>query len=59
MAKTEEKIINLNEKVEVTVTKKGAELDHNDWSEGDKISIHPTMAEYYEKRGIIKTTKEK
>lgn len=54
MAKEKEttEIIDLTEKVEVTITKLGAEMPSNDWTEGDVIEVHPKIADDFVKRKI-------
>ena len=53
MSKTEGKIIDLTEKVEAKVTKKGAELTTNSWVEGEIITLHPSLADDFVKKGLI------
>lgn len=36
----------------VIVTKKGSEMKSNSWKEGQEISIHENIAEYYILKGI-------
>lgn len=53
------KKINLKDKIEVKVTKKGAEHTSNSWKEGQIISCHPELAKKFEKMGLVADAKSK
>lgn len=52
---SEGQVINLRHKVKATVTEKGAKMKQNNWKVGQEVNLHPVMAEYYSKHGVVKT----
>jgi hypothetical protein len=48
-------IIKLTTRAEAVVTKKGAEIKFNKWKEGQIISAHPVLIEYFESKGLVTT----
>jgi len=48
-------IIKLTTRAQATVTKKGAEIKFNKWKEGQIITAHPVLIEYFEGKGLVTT----
>jgi hypothetical protein len=48
-------IIKLTTRIEAVVTKRGAEIKFNKWKEGQVISAHPVLVEYFEAKGLVST----
>lgn len=49
-------IINLKAKEKVFVTEEGAKIPSNNWKVGQEITVHPVMAEYFLKHGVVSKT---
>lgn len=49
----------LRDKAYAVVTKKGGELKHNKWKEGDSINAHPNLINYFIDKGWAQADKKK
>lgn len=47
-------IVDLTEKINLVITKKGADLPENDWKEGEVVTLHPNLAKSFIEKGFAK-----